>query len=39
MKIDLFTNATMVDDAIRFLFTNKTKQEEQSDETIVNQAF
>jgi predicted transcriptional regulator len=49
MKLDLLTNATVVDDAIRFVSSNKSKdnqsiqenkrQEEETGEVTINQVF
>jgi hypothetical protein len=46
MKLDLLTNATVVDDAIRFVEANSrdrrnddTAQENESDEEIANKVF
>jgi hypothetical protein len=51
MKLDLLTNATVVDDAIRFVSSNKSKQrqkalannneeeEETGEITTINQVF
>jgi predicted transcriptional regulator len=49
MKLDLLTNATVVDDAIRFVSSNKSKddktvqdngrQEEETGEMTINQVF